>query len=430
MRTERFTFPGSQGGLLSARFDEPDDPPASATALFAHCFTCTKDILAANRISAALVAGGIAVLRFDFTGLGSSEGEFANTGFSSNLDDLVAAADHLRGLGRAPALLIGHSLGGSAVLAAAARIPETKAVCTIGAPFDTAHVVHQFAEAVPEIEARGEALVRLAGRPFTIRKSFLDDVRAQDQAARIARLGRALLVLHSPVDDLVGIDNARAIFDAARHPKSFVSLDGADHLLTRPADAEYAAVVLAAWASRYLGADREPALEPAPAAAVSVRGTGRGRLQQEVRVGPHRFLADEPAAAGGLGSGPTPYDLLLAGLGACTAMTLRLYADGKGWPLEGVRVDLDHAKVHAADCAACETKEGRIDRIGRRVALAGPLDPAQRARLLEIADKCPVHRTLHAEVLIETAEVEPTAAGAPITAPSPAARAAARSGPP
>ena len=422
MRTERFTFPGSQGGLLSARLDGPDGPPALATALFAHCFTCTKDILAANRVSAALVAGGIAVLRFDFTGLGSSEGEFANTGFSSNLDDLIAAADHLRGLGRAPALMIGHSLGGAAVLAAAPRIPEAKALCTIGAPFDTAHVVHQFAEAVPEIEARGEALVRLAGRPFTIRRSFLDDVRAQDQAARIAHLGRALLVLHSPVDDLVGIDNARAIFDAARHPKSFVSLDAADHLLTRAADAEYAAAVLAAWASRYIGADLTPATTPAPTAtAVSVRETGRGRLQQEVRVGPYRLLADEPVAAGGLGSGPTPYDLLLAGLGACTAMTLRLYADGKGWPLEGVRVDLDHAKVHAADCAACETKEGRIDRIERRVALAGPLDPAQRARLLEIADKCPVHRTLHAEVLVETAEVEPSAAGAPA-----GARAAAR----
>ncbi len=406
MRTERSTFTGSQGDRLAARLDAPDGQ-AQATALFAHCFTCTKDIFAANRIAAALVERGIAVLRFDFTGLGSSEGEFANTGFSSNVDDLVAAADHLRERGQAPALLIGHSLGGAAVLAAAARVPEAVAVATIAAPFDADHVVHLFAESVPEIEAKGEAQVRLAGRPFTVRRSFLDDVRAQDQAERIAHLGRALLVLHSPLDATVGVENARRIFEAAKHPKSFVSLDDADHLLSRRADAVYAAEVLAAWASRYLGAaepEPEAAEGPAPRAAVSVRATGQGRFQQEVRAGRHRFLADEPESFGGLDSGPSPYDLLLASLGACTAMTVRLYADRKRWPLEGVRVDLDHAKVHAEDCESCETKEGRIDRIERRIALEGPLDAAQRARLLEIADMCPVHRTLESEVLVVTAD--------------------------
>lgn len=411
MRTDRFTFTGSQGSALAARLDAPDGPP-SATALFAHCFTCSKDIFAANRIALALVAKGLAVLRFDFTGLGSSEGEFANTGFSSNVADLMAAADHLRAQGQPPKLLIGHSLGGAAVLAAAKRIPETRAIATIGAPFDTAHVLRHLAHDLQEIEARGEAQVTLAGRPFTIRSSFLDDVREQDQASRIAHLGCALLVFHSPTDAVVGIDNAKRIFETAKHPKSFVSLDGADHLLTRRADAAYVAEVLAAWASRYLEAAEPETIETnVPTAAVSVQETGHGLFQQEVRVGEHRFLADEPKSVGGLGSGPTPYDLVLAGLGACTAMTLRLYARGKQWPLEGVRVELDHAKIHAEDCAACETKEGRIDRIERRIALQGQLDHAQRKRLLEIADRCPVHRTLHGEVLIETAELEPLSPG-------------------
>ena len=263
MATERFTFPGSGGALLAARLDTPDGP-TTGTALFAHCFTCTKDIFAANRIARGLVARGVAVLRFDFTGLGSSEGEFANTGFSSNVDDLVAAADALGGRGCPPDLLIGHSLGGAAVLAAAERIPHARAVATIGAPFDVGHVVHQFGEHVAEIEARGEAVIQLVGRPFTIRRSFVEDVRAQDQAGRIARLGRALLVLHAPLDGTVGIDNAKAIFDAARHPKSFVSLDTADHLLTRHADATYVADVLAAWASRYFPVPRAISERSAP----------------------------------------------------------------------------------------------------------------------------------------------------------------------
>lgn len=411
MRTDRFTFTGSQGNALAARLDAPDGPPL-ATALFAHCFTCTKDIFAANRIAVALVAKGLAVLRFDFTGLGSSEGEFANTGFSSNVADLVAAAGHLRACGQAPKLLIGHSLGGAAVLAAAESIPEARAIATIGAPFDTAHVLRHLARDLQEIEARGEAQVTLAGRPFTVRRSFLEDVREQDQESRIAHLDRALLVFHSPVDAVVGIENARRIFDAAKHPKSFVSLDEADHLLTRRADAVYVAEVLAAWASRYLEVPELKATEAmAPTASVLVQETGHGLFQQEVRVGQHRFLADEPESMGGLDSGPTPYDLVLAGLGACTAMTLRLYARGKQWPLEGVCVELDHAKIHAEDCAACETKEGRIDRIERRIALQGQLDHAQRKRLLEIADRCPVHRTLHGEVLIETAEWVPPSPG-------------------
>jgi putative redox protein len=410
MRTERFEFPSSRGDRLAARLDIPDGPAARAHALFAHCFTCGKDVHAASRVAAALAERGIATLRFDFTGLGGSDGEFANTGFSSNVEDLVAAADHLRATGRPAALLIGHSLGGAAVLAAAERIPEARAVAVIGAPFEVAHVVGQFAERVPEIEARGEAQVRLGGRSFTIRQAFLDDARAQGQAERIAHLRRALLVLHSPADAVVGVENAKHIFEAAKHPKSFVSLDDADHLLTRRADAAYAAAVLAAWASRYLPpppppeADRPPpATEAVPEpGVVLVEETGRGRFEQAVAVGPHRLLADEPVELGGSGAGPGPYDLLLAALGACTSMTLRLYAERKGLALGRVRVTLRHRKIHAADCAECETREGKLDEIAREVTLAGDLAEGERARLLEIADKCPVHRTLRSEVRIVT----------------------------
>jgi len=403
-RFEKLTFPGSQGASLAGRLELPDGEPV-AFALFAHCFTCTKDIVAAGRIAEGLARHGIAVLRFDFTGLGASEGDFAHTNFSSNVEDLVVAADFLRRDHMAPKILIGHSLGGAAVLAAAGRIPECAAVATIAAPADPAHVMQLFTEKRAEIESAGEAEVLLAGRPFRIRKQFLDDVAKQNNAAKLAGLGKALLVFHSPRDQIVGIENAGVIFGAARHPKSFVSLDDADHLLTRRADAGYVADVLAAWATRYLGVNvqrpSESATREEGILVVRERGAdparGIGRLAQEIIVGRHRLSADEPVAAGGSGTGPNPYDLLLAALGACTSMTLRLYADHKQWPLERVAVHLSHQKIHAADC---ETKEGKIDMIEREIALAGPLDAAQRQRLLEIAEKCPVHRTLHSEVKI------------------------------
>jgi putative redox protein len=304
----------------------------------------------------------------------------------------------------APALLIGHSLGGAAVLAAAAAIPESRAVAVIGAPFDLGRALHLLDAQLPEIEARGEAVVSLGRRQFTIKRQFIDDLRERNQAAAIAHLGRALLVMHAPTDAVVGIDNARQIFEAARHPKSFIALPDADHLLGNRADAEYAAAVLAAWSSRYIGA-AAAATAPVEDGSVIVEETGAGHLQQRVSVGPHHFFADEPVEQGGLGSGPNPYDLLLAALGACTAMTLRLLADRKGWPLAKIRVSLSHQKIHAEDCADCETREGRIDEITRSILLHGELDAEQRARLLEIADKCPVHRTLHGEVKVLTQEL-------------------------
>jgi uncharacterized OsmC-like protein/fermentation-respiration switch protein FrsA (DUF1100 family) len=403
MPAERFDFPNAEGQNLAALLDAPVGVPR-AYALFAHCFTCGKDIHAARRIAEGLTALGIAVLRFDFTGLGSSGGEFANTTFSSNVTDLVAAANELRRTRRAPSILIGHSLGGAAVLAAAADVPEARAVVTIGAPCDPAHVIGLFKNSLDEIGAKGEIEVALAGRPFRISRAFVDDLAEHRLMERIAGLHRALLVFHSPTDEIVGIENASRIFLAAKHPKSFVSLAGADHLLSRRSDAIYVANVIHAWAERYLDmADDAPELPEEPGMVV-VRETRAGRFQQEVTVRQHRFLADEPVDVGGFDSGPGPYDLLLAALGACTAMTLRLYAERKALPLERVTVRLSQAKIHAVDCEECETKEGMIDRIERAISLTGKLDEEQRRRLLEIADKCPVHRTLTSEVDIRTVE--------------------------
>jgi len=395
------TFPGAAGTPLAARLDLPTGSPPRAFALFAHCFTCSKESRAATFVGESLADAGIATLRFDFTGLGGSEGEFANTGFSSNVADLVAAAGWLSREHRPPSLLVGHSLGGAAVLAAAAQLPEAVAVATINAPADPAHVVGLFAPRRDEIEAAGEAEVVLGGRTFRIRREFLVDIEGQKLAHAIGTLRRALIVFHAPRDAVVSIDDAAAIFGAAKHPKSFVSLDDADHLLSRRDDGAYVGAVLAAWASRYL--PEAPAAAPeGPRDVVDVRETRVGRFQQAIAIGPHRLVADEPASVGGLDSGPTPYDLLLAGLGACTAMTVRMYADSKKLPLERVSVRLGHTKIHAADCAECETKEGRIDRIERVVTLEGDLDPAARAKLLEIANKCPVHRTLHGVVDVRT----------------------------
>jgi uncharacterized OsmC-like protein/alpha/beta superfamily hydrolase len=399
MPSERFEFPNANGEKLSALLERPMAQPV-AFALFAHCFTCGKDNLAAKRIAQALTARGIAVLRFDFTGLGASEGEFANTTFSSNVADLVAAADHLRKMHQAPAILIGHSLGGAAVLAAASQVPEARAVATIAAPADPAHVTGLFQQHVADIHEKGEVEVALAGRPFRIRKEFLDDVAMQKLEHCVRDLRKALLVLHSPTDDLVGIDNASAIFTVAKHPKSFVSLHGADHLLSKRRDAVYVADVIAAWSERYL--DMVPEPDEMPVDGVLVGETGNGKFEQSVVIGKHRLLADEPVSAGGNGSGPNPYDYLLAGLGACTSMTIRLYAEHKKLPLKHVSVRLKHDKIHAADCENCETKEGKIDRIDREVTLEGDLTAEQRARLMEIADKCPVHRTLHGEIDIRT----------------------------
>ena len=401
VRTESVNFTGALGDTLAARIDHP----ASAIrgyALFAHCFTCSKDLAAARHIANGLAERGIAVLRFDFTGLGHSEGEFANTTFASNVEDLVAAADFMRRELEAPTILVGHSLGGAAVLAAAARIEEVQGVATIGAPSDAGHVIHNFKGSLDAIERDGEAEVALAGRRFRIRQSFVEELRDHRLTDMVATLRKNLLIFHAPLDETVGISNASEIFLAAKHPKSFVSLDKADHLLTRKTDSAYVAAVLSGWAERFLPAETPVSLR-AEEGEVVISDAGDGLFPQWIASGPdHRLRADEPVSVGGTDSGPSPYDLLLAGLGACTNMTLKMYADRKGWTFDRLETHLRQSKVHAEDCADCETRSGKIDRIERVLVIEGSFDEEQRAKLLEIADKCPVHRTLHSEISIVT----------------------------
>ncbi|TEW50626.1 bifunctional alpha/beta hydrolase/OsmC family protein [Psychromonas algicola] len=372
-------------------------------ALFAHCFTCGKDVAAASRISRALTAKGIAVLRFDFTGLGNSDGDFANTNFSSNVQDLVAAADFLRKEYRAPKLLIGHSLGGAAVLGVATKVPESVAVVTIGAPSDAAHVAHNFAAHIDDIEAHGEAEVNLAGRKFKIQKQFLDDINSYGNS-HISKLKKALLVMHSPIDSIVKITEAEKIYQSAFHPKSFVSLDTADHLLTNKNDAEYAADVIAAWASRYASSDTDAYQSKVPKGHVLVEEKDH-KFAQHVSTSSHYWLADEPVKVGGSNTGPDPYEHLLAGLGACTSMTLRMYAERKKLPIEHIKVQLTHTRNYQDDCNNCEEKNG-LEAIVRNISFVGDLDEQQKQRFLEIADKCPVHKTLHSNVAVVSKLVE------------------------
>jgi len=401
-RRTRLEFPGTDGVMLAGLLETPDSSPHSF-ALFAHCFTCGKDVVSASRISRELVARGYAVLRFDFTGLGSSDGDFANSNFSSNVNDLVSAADFLRENHRAPSLLIGHSLGGTAVLAAAHAMEEVKGVVTIGAPADPQHVVKQFGCNLDEINRAGVAEVQLAGRPFTIKKQFLDDLTHQYQAEKIAQLKRALLVFHSPVDETVSIKEAEKIYRSAKHPKSFMSLDDANHLLTKATDAEYVAATIAAWATRYIAAPE--ILEQKPGAVTAghvVVAEKNKQFTRTVTTNSHEWLADEPTAMGGADLGPDPYEHLLAALGTCTSMTIRMYANHKKLPLDDVTVTLSHDRQHVTDCEGCDEAPKKIEVISRTVTLKGDLSEENRQRLLQIADRCPVHRTLHGELEIQT----------------------------
>ncbi len=402
MRSQNLHFRNEDGDRLAARLDLPADGEPTAYALFAHCFTCSKNLTSVGHISRALTQAGFGVLRFDFTGLGESEGDFADTHFASNVADLVAAARFMEADFEAPRILIGHSLGGAAMLMAAGDIESAVAVTTIGAPCSPEHIRHLFVDDMDEISEKGEADVRLAGRVFTIRKQFVDDLERHNTRDALADLGKALLILHSPVDQIVGIDNAAHIFQHAKHPKSFVSLDEADHLLTNSDDSRYAGSVIAAWSARYIPVERKLARQGPPDDNRIIVETGSDGFRTEISANGHALVADEPLAVGGTNTGPTPYDLLVAGLGACTSMTLRMYADRKKLPLESVVVRLRHQKVHADDCAHCEDKGARIDHIEREIELIGSLDESRRNRLLEIAERCPVHRTLESDIVIES----------------------------
>jgi putative redox protein len=432
MPSTRIHFQNGRGEQLAARLEMPLDRTPRFYALFAHCFTCNKNLNAVRNIGRALTQKGIAVLRFDFTGLGESEGDFADTNFSSNIQDLEAAAAWLAAQHEAPSLLVGHSLGGAAVLHAAERLSSVQAVATVGAPADAAHVAHLFADQRERIEREGLAEARIGGRPFTIKKQFLDDIEAHRMQDVLGSLRKALLFMHSPQDQIVEVANAAHLYKAAHHPKSFISLDGADHLLSHKADSAYVGDVIASWAERYVDA---PALHANSTGKASVGSAADHILdpsfqtphQTAVRLGEegfttqivaeqHHLLADEPVRVGGADLGPTPYDLLLASLGACTAMTLRMYADRKGWPLEQVTVHLDHYREHRQDSETdmdAGSAKGLMDKLDRAIHLQGPLDEAQRKRLLEIANRCPVHRTLENHPVVQTRLLEAPLDGKP-----------------
>ena len=392
MPTRPFDFHNAAGDRLSGRLELPVGS-TKAWALFAHCFTCGKDNKAGVRISRRLAGAGIGVLRFDFTGLGASEGDFGSGGFSHNVKDLIAATEAMTAAGMSPMLLVGHSLGGAAVIEATASLPGIHAVATNSAPFDVEHALHQFdPDGLETIEREGSGVVAIGSRPFAVRKEFVNSLREQDQGARLAKLKRPLLLLHSPIDQVVGIENVTRMYLAAKHPKSFVSLDGADHLLTDARDADFAADMISAWAGRYL-----PATPPTAASQFDAEAeeTRLGKFQLAMRAGKAAFIADEPESAGGLGSGPTPFNLLSAALAACTTMTLRLYADRKGWPVERIRTGVTHRKDKGAE---------KPDVFSRRVEIEGTIDEAQHAELLGVADRCPVHRTLETGSRFEATE--------------------------
>jgi uncharacterized OsmC-like protein/alpha-beta hydrolase superfamily lysophospholipase len=400
MRSEKITFLNADGERLAARLELPAHQHPYHYALFAHCFTCNKNLTAVRNISRGLTLKGYAVLRFDFTGLGESEGDFENTNFSSNVEDLVAAAQFLKDNHQAPTVLVGHSLGGAAVIRAAHELPSVKAVATIGAPFSPTHVMHLLSEGEEEIREKGKATVKIGGRPFSVKRHFLEDISSQKLAGKIEHLNRALLIMHSPQDTTVEIENAARIYQAAKHPKSYISLDGADHLLSAKADSRYAGEMIGSWVQRYLDTEEEDPLRSDK--DVAVRLSDEDAFTTEVTLRQHSLTADEPPSVGGNDFGPSPYELVTAGLGTCTAMTLQMYAKRKKWPLENVTVHLAHYKDHATDCEDLENPNSKIDHFDRIVELQGDLDDKQREKLLEIANKCPVHKTMHAPVQVNT----------------------------
>ena len=401
MQLQKVTFQNKEGQVLAGRLELPVNQHPHNFALFAHCFTCNKNLAAVRNISKALTANGFGVLRFDFTGLGESDGDFGDTNFSGNVEDLVEAANYLSEHHKAPSLIIGHSLGGAAAVYAAASIASIKAVVTIGAPANPKHVRHLLQNNIAEIQSSGQAVVNIGGRSFTIKKQFLDDLESKSMGETLKGLRKSILIMHSPQDDVVEIANAQEMYLAAHHPKSFISLDGADHLLSSKKDSIYAGEVISGWAKRYLDIEGNENLLQTDHQVVASLDFEDGFTTQ-MKVGNHYLLADEPTSFGGNDFGPSPYELVSAGLSACTAMTLQMYAKRKGWHIENVEVHTTYSRTHAIDCEDCDSETSKIDTFHKEIKIEGDFDEKQLQRLLQIADKCPVHKTLHNEVQVIT----------------------------
>ena len=400
MNILKVSFKNKEDEQLAGRLELPLDQNPHNFVLFAHCFTCTKNLTAVKNIGRALTRVGFGVLRFDFTGLGESEGDFENTNFSGNVNDLIEAAQFLEKNYMAPSLIIGHSLGGAAAVFAASKLPSIKAVAVINSPSKPAHVMHLLKDSTAEINKRGKAKVNLGGIDFTIKKQFLDDIQNKSLKNVVADLRKAILILHTPQDKVVDIKNAEELYIAARHPKSFISLDRADHLLSDKKDSQYVGDAIAGWASRYIDIPEEEKIKSKSKIAASLNG--KDAYTTQLKLGEHYGVADEPTSFGGNNFGPTPYEYISAGLAACTAMTIQMYAKRKKWEVKNVTVHIDYSKEHAFDCEACEEKSAKIDTFSRQIKFEGKLTEEQIKKLLEIADKCPVHRTFTSKIQIKT----------------------------
>ena len=400
MNIEKVSFTNKDQEQLAGRLELPVNQKPHNFAIFAHCFTCTKNLTAVKNVSRALTAEGFGVLRFDFTGLGESEGDFENTNFSGNVDDLIEAANFLGKNYNAPTLIIGHSLGGAAAIFAANKIPSIKAVAVINSPSSPSHVRNLLKDSTHEITKNGKAQVNLGGIDFTIKKQFLDDLDSKSLIDIVGNFKKALLIMHSPTDRTVGIKNAEDLYKAAHHPKSYISLDGVDHLLSNKEDSIYVGQVIAGWAERYISIPPVEELKSKSKVAASLDGDEMFTTQ--LKLGDHNILADEPKTFGGNNFGPSPYEFLSAGLAACTVMTIQMYARRKKWEVDNVSCHIDYSKDHAVDCEHCEEDSAKIDTFKRKITLTGNLTAEQKTKLLQIADKCPVHKTLHSVTQIIT----------------------------
>lgn len=404
MNSKSINFINRKGIKISAILDSPEDLQVKAYGVFAHCFTCGKNLIMARNINKVLTKAGYAILRLDFTGLGESEGNFEDTNFTSNIEDLIDASKYLEDNHRAPKILLGHSLGGTAALKAGKEIKSIEAVISIAAPFDFGRINRALHESKEELQEKGFITMHIAGEDYKLKESFFEDVQKYDMRSIIKDLKKPLLVLHSPFDKVVGIKEAEKIFIAAMHPKSFVSLDEANHLLSKEEDAKYVGEVISGWAKKYvMDTEREEKKKHNKEYKVFAQ-IGEKPYKTKIWTDNHSYLSDEPTKYGGGDLGPNPYDYLLSALGACTAMTLRMYADRKKWDLKGVEVGLNHRRIHAQDCDKCEETGKKLEVITREIFIYGELSEEKRNRLMEIADRCPVHRTLESDLTIQTKE--------------------------
>ncbi|MBO3115669.1 alpha/beta fold hydrolase [Winogradskyella sp. DF17] len=402
MNSTKLKIENRKGITLNAHLELPANQKPNYYAIFAHCFTCSSSLNAVRHVSRALTQDGFAVVRFDFTGLGRSEGDFADSHFSANVEDVIDVHQFMTDNYKAPSLLVGHSLGGAAVLVAGSKLAAVKAIATVGAPATIGHVKHLFSHAIEDVKEKGKVKINIGGRPFEIDENFVSEFDKTDLQTIVKNLRKPLLIMHSPFDKIVGIENAQDLYLNAHHPKSFVTLDAADHLLTRETDSQYVGEVIGTWAKRYFPKTENTMLSTEGEQLVAHLNIVEDNFTTFIQTKNHTFTADEPEEIGGNDFGPSPYEYLNAALAACTVMTLKLYAERKQWDLNEVFIYISHSRKHSDDLRAEVEKPKYLDHISKKLKFVGNLDDSQKERLKEIASRCPVHKTIASEVIFET----------------------------